>query len=654
MKTIALVGNPNSGKTTIFNALTGGKERIGNWPGTTVERVEGQLTVNPDVNIVDLPGIYGLSAFSLDEKIARNFLLNEDPDLAVVVVDSSNLERNLYLLAQVRELGIPVLVVFNMWDLAEKMGIVIDEKNFKILFGLCGLVKTVGIRGRGIDLLEKMILECIGNKLSANELKIDYGREIEDLISMVPAKRAVALRVLEEGIDIAKDLKGFNIKLFNLRKKRLESEYADPLPVILADKRHGFIKGVISETVKRKLPLEARLYVSDKIDKVLANRVLGIPLFLFIMYLMFTSVFRVASPFVDLIETLLSWFSSFSANLLASVHAPQLLISFITDGIISGVGSVLVFLPNIFFLFLFIAILEDSGYLARGAFIMDKLMHSLGLHGKSFIPMLIGFGCNIPGIMAARTLGNEKDRILTILILPLMSCSARLPIYTLFASAFFKGNEGLVVFSLYALGIILAIISAAILNRVLFSRQESLLIMEMPPYRIPNLKMIMSHSLNRSWLFVKKAGTIIVAAVILVWILSNLPAGVDPASKHSLLAKFGMLIAPVFKWAGFGFWQASVALIFGVVAKEIVVGSLGTLLASGQSGALSTILPFYFNPASAYAFLVMSLVYIPCIATIAAIKKEIGFRWAAFSVVYTLVLGWVLSTVVFQIGRFFL
>ncbi len=652
MKTIALVGNPNSGKTTIFNALTGGKERIGNWPGTTVERVEGILKSNPQVNIVDLPGIYGLSAFSIDEKIARDFLLCENPDLVVVVLDSSNIERNLYLLTQVRELGIPVLLVFNMWDLAEKIGIVVDEDAFRRLFGLCDIVKTVGIRQEGIDELITNINKCLENKDGEDFLRVDYGNDIEELISYMATPRHAALRMLEEGL--LPESGEFDVNRFNKKLKEIEAEYADPIVVVLADKRHGFIKGVVAETVKRRLPLEARLYLSDKIDKVLANRVLGIPLFLFIMYVMFSFVFKVAQPFVSLIDSFLSVISIGVSSLLAAVNAPELLISFMTDGIISGVGSVLLFLPNIFFLFLFIAILEDSGYLARGAFIMDKLMHSLGLHGKSFIPMLIGFGCNIPGIMAARTLGNQKDRILTILILPLMSCSARLPIYTLFASAFFKGKEALIVFSLYAMGIVLAIISASVLNKAFFSKEESLLIMEMPPYRVPNFKMILSHALNRSWLFVKKAGTVIVAAVIVVWLLSNLPLGVDPSSEKSLLARFGMFISPMFSWAGFGFWQATVALVFGIVAKEIVVGSLGTLLVAGQSGALSTVLPFYFNSASAYAFMVMSLIYIPCIATIAAIKKEIGLKWAAFSVAYTLSLGWVLSVIVYQIGRLFL
>jgi len=370
------------------------------------------------------------------------------------------------------------------------------------------------------------------------------------------------------------------------------------------------------------------------------------------MYLLFQLVFTLGSPLADLIDGFFGRLAENAEVFFEKQNLPSWVGSLVSDGIISGVGSVLVFLPNIMLLFLGISILEDSGYLARAAFVMDRFMHALGLHGKSFIPMLLGFGCNIPGIMATRTLESRKDRILTILVNPLMSCSARLPVYTLFASAFFPKNQGLVVFSLYLLGIVLAIFVAKVFKHMFFKGEVAPLVMELPPYRVPTLRNVLLSMWTRSSLFIKKAGTIIFLGVVLVWILSSLPLGVEYAGENSLIGRLGKILAPLFKPAGFGFWQAGVALLFGILAKEVVVGTLGTLYGASEEG-LKEVLLEQFTPLSAYAFLIMTLIYIPCLASIATIKRETNWRWTTLAVSYSLILGWVLSVLFYQIGRFF-
>ncbi len=655
MKTIALVGNPNAGKTTLFNALTGGQEQVGNWPGTTVELVEGSFSIGVErVRVVDLPGIYALSAFSLDEKIARDFLLKEKVDLVVVVIDSSNLERNLYLLVQIREMGLKTVVALNMWDVMEKMSAELDEEVFRRIVGACEVVRTIGNQGKGIDRLKEAIAKCLGSGDASSVLRVDYGEELERIIGELESlglRRSEALAVLEGDFEVVQ-LDGEKLEKVKALCEEAQRMYGKDLSVFIAERRYGFIRALLNESLRRHLDLDKRLAFTEYVDRFITNRILGIPLFLLVMYLMFTTVFKVADPFVSMIESGLGWLSSFVETTLRSAGAPELLISFLTSGVIDGVGSILVFLPNIFFLYVFISILEDSGYLARAAFIMDKFMHKLGLHGKSFIPMLIGFGCNVPAIMATRTLSNEKDRIITAFIVPFMSCSARLPVYVLFAGAFFPGKENVVVFSLYVLGVLVGIITAWIFNRFVFKGRESLLIMEMPPYRLPSLRVVLKFSYLRTWEFVKKAWTVILGAVVLIWLLASLPMGVEYGSEASFLGRIGKALAPVFRPAGFGFWQAGVALLFGIVAKEVVVGTLGTLLAGGQENALRTVLPYYFTPLSAISFLVMTLLYIPCVATIAVMKKELGWKWALFSTIYTIVVGWSLSVLVYQVLNF--
>jgi len=662
---IALAGNPNSGKTTVFNLLCGAREKIGNWPGTTVEKKQGYFNYQGEkIEVVDLPGTYSLSAYSVDERIARDFLIKEKPDLVVCVIDASNLERNLYLVIQLLEMGQPVLLDLNMMDMVERNKMKIDIQKLSRILGI-DIVETVASKGKGIkDLKEKITVNL--EKKERKDFKIDYQnleKEIEEIVSFLKNKeislkiphRAFAVRILEGDFDLLNEVKKSIPEIEEIRN-RVEEEIlkitGDSLETFIIERRYAFLKGMVKECIRKEVSLEERLTFSDKLDKILTNRFLGIPLFLFFVFLLFQLVFTLGSPIADLIDGAFSKLAESSKVFFENRNFPLWVGSLVSDGIISGVGSVLVFLPNIMLLFLGISILEDSGYLARAAFVMDRFMHALGLHGKSFIPMLLGFGCNIPGIMATRTLESRKDRILTILVNPLMSCSARLPVYILFASAFFPKHQGLIVFSLYLLGIILAIFVAKFFKNIFFKGEVAPLVMELPPYRIPTLRNVLLSMWTRSSLFIKKAGTIIFLAVVLIWTLSSLPPGAEYAGENSLIGKFGKILAPVFKPAGFGFWQAAVALLFGILAKEVVVGTLGTLY--GAEEELKEVLLQQFTPLSAYAFLIMTLIYIPCIASIATIKRETNWKWTAIAVSYSLVLGWILSVLFYQIGKIFI
>jgi ferrous iron transport protein B len=659
---IALAGNPNTGKSTIFNALTGAHQHVGNWPGVTVEKKTGKFTYRElEIEITDLPGTYGLSAYSIDERIARDYLINNKPDVTVVVIDSTNLERNLYLAILILELGGKIVLDLNMSDMAESNNITIDTEKMGKIF-CCKVVKTDAFHGKGLEELKKAIVET-ANSDEKPKFFIDYSEDIEKEISKVEKMlkdktlyptRFLATRLLEGDQEIANFLKkngqgkvadeAMHISM------HIEKKFGYDMETLMIERRYGFIEGALKETIRKNNTLKERLTLSDKIDKVVTNRFLGIPIFLIAMWATFEATFTIGGWFADYIDTFFGWLSNITAAGMGAIQAPAWLSSFLTDGLIGGVGTVLIFLPNIMILFLIIAILEDSGYMARAAFVMDKFMHKMGLHGKSFIPMIIGFGCNVPAIMSARTLSSEKDRILTILINPFMSCSARLPIYILFTSIFFKHNQGTIVFSLYFLGIAVAIISAKILKPIFFKHETAPLIMELPPYRVPTIKVSLIHMWERSSSFLKKAGTIIVSGVILVWFLSSFPNSVEYASQQTLIGRFGTFFAPIFKPAGFGFWQAAVSLFFGVIAKETVVGTMGTLF----GGNMATTLPHFFTPLSAYSFMIMSLLYIPCIATIGAIYKETNWKWALFSVVYSLLVGWTFAVAFYQIGRLFL
>ncbi|MGC8821550.1 MAG: ferrous iron transport protein B [Desulfurella sp.] len=656
--TVALIGNPNVGKSAIFNELTGSSAHVGNWPGVTVEKKEGKFTyLDAQINVVDLPGIYSLSANSIDERIARDFIVKEKPDLVVCIVDSTNLVRNLYLFVSLKELGVKTLLVLNMIDLIEDK---LEIDTTKLSSSLkTRVVKTSATKKIGIGELKEAIFDEL--HYPQEELYVDYGNDIERSIERIKNllngtnlpynKRFLAIKLLEQDPLIIQELKQQQkeniVENAILEINSLEKIYPD-LETEIIEKRYGLIEGVVKNSTKHLVSIEDRLTTSDRIDKIVTNRYLGIPLFALAMLIVFEATFKLGGFFADYIEQFFGWAGD---GLSQYIHNP-ILQSFVKDGLIGGVGTVIVFLPNILILFLFLSFLEDVGYMARAAFVMDRLMHSIGLPGRAFIPLILGFGCNVPAIMATRTIADEKDRLLTILINPFISCTARLPIYVLFTGIFFKENHpGLIIFSLYALGIIVAILSAKLFRSTIpqLKGKVSFLIMELPIYRMPTIKAVLIHAWERSREFLKKAGTIILLGVILVWLLSSIPFGVKYASEQSFVGALGKFFAPILSPSGFGFWQAAVALIFGLLAKETVVGTMGTLF--GGEDKLSIALPHLFSPLSAYAFMVMSLLYIPCIATIGVIYRETNsLKWTAFSVFYSLFIGWISATLIYQIG----
>jgi ferrous iron transport protein B len=663
---VALAGNPNAGKTSLFNGLTGGRQRVGNWPGVTVERKEGTYRYDgAPVNVVDLPGTYSLGAYSLDEVLARDFLLAEEADVVVNVVDASNLERNLYLTTQLLETGVPLVVALNMYDVAERT-YDLEPQKLSELLGV-PVIPTVGTSGRGLGALRAAIAAVARDPRRARPLELRYGSEIEphlaeltadlaNLRGFAPALRPrwTALKLLEgdERVRVAvREIPGGAglVEEAAAVSDHLGRIIGDEAEVAVADYRYGFIRGLLRDAVRLRGPSPVRLTVSDRIDKIVTHRFLGVPLFLIAAYALFELTFKLAAPPVEALETGLGWLSAHVVNWTA-VKSP-LLSSFLVDGALGGVGSVLVFIPNIFLLFLAIAVMEDSGYMARVAFVMDGFMHKLSLHGRSFIPLVLGFGCNVPAIMATRTLDSRRERMITIMVIPLISCSARLPIYVLFVGAFFAAHRGLVVWSLYILGIVLAITVAKIFSKTLFRGETAHFVMELPPYRVPTIRGVLLHAWGRSWEFIKRAGGIIFAATVLLWGLAHLPPGVEYAGRDSVLGIAGAALAPLFRPAGFDAWQAAVALIVGVGAKEAVVSTLGVLYGAGEEG-LSNVLQTTFTPLSAYAFMVMTLLYIPCAATIAVIRRETGsWRWTLFAVAYTLIVGWAAAVLVYQGGR---
>lgn len=528
--TIALAGNPNAGKTTIYNALTGARQHIGNYPGVTVEKKESTITYNnQQLKIIDLPGTYSLTAYSVEEVVARNVIINEKPDVVVDIIDSSNLERNLYLAVQLMELRIPLVFVFNMKDMAQEMGIKIDIKSLSHLFGV-PIIETVGSKGDGVkNILDEAIKAAKVPDIKYPVITYDkviekYVNSVEELIKQHSTNienyntRWLAVKLLEGDKDVMQVVLS-PIVAEEVKRAEIEIDkmLGDSPETAIASARYGFISGACQECVTTTV--EARHNMSDAIDSVLVNRVLGIPIFLGLMYLVFQLTFTLGDPFMGWIEQ----FFGFLGDKASVMITHDLLRSLIVDGIIGGVGGVIVFLPNIIFLFIAIAVLEASGYMARVAFIMDKVMHKIGLHGKSFIPFLIGFGCSVPAIMATRTLDNQRDRILTMLVTPFMSCGARLPIYLLIIPAFFDKNQALVLWVVYLIGIVMAIVVAKILGITVLKGESAPFVMELPPYRIPTLKGVLMQMWERSWLYLKKAGTIILFVSIVMWSLTVFP-----------------------------------------------------------------------------------------------------------------------------------
>ena len=594
---VGLAGNPNSGKTSMFNNLTGARHQVGNWPGVTVEKKEGRLVQDGQgIRVVDLPGTYSLGAYSEDEAVARNYILSGEPDLIINIIDASNLERNLYLTTQLLEMGANLVLALNMIDEAEKRHIKID---LKALAGILSVpvVPTVAVRNKGT---QELVLAAVSvaDRKQSRPFAIDYGKEAEpgiarlekaltgvEAIRHLPA-RWVAVKLLEGdehiyGRVMQSPKAGDIIKKRDEVAAHIESMTGLDPESLFADRRYGFIAGLIKETVTRKSTTEERLSISDRIDRVVTNRFLGIPIFFLSMFAVFQFTFALGDPLIGYVEEFFEWLGEGAGALFSN----ELVASLVADGIIGGVGAVLVFIPPIFLIFFAITLLEDSGYMARAAYIMDRFMHRLGLHGKSFIPLIVGFGCNVPAIMACRTLENKRDRMITILITPLMSCAARLPIYVLFVGAFFTAYQGLIIFSLYILGIALAIMMGILFKRFLFKGEVSPFVMELPPYRVPTLKGMLIHMWERGWAFIKRAGTIIFSVVILIWVFATLPTGVEFASRESYLGAIGGFVAPVFAPLGFGTWEAAAALIFDLLAKEVVVGMFGVIYGIGDGFA---------------------------------------------------------------------
>ena len=610
-----------------------------------------------------MPGNYALSAHSIEEIVSRDFIVDEDSDVIVNIIDASNLERNLYLTVQMMELGANLVVALNMNKFAQDKGYTIDAKKLSDLLGV-PVVEIEANSKIGKDQLLKTIEEAAKNPVNTVN-RLSYGPELFDHLnelqtaieedknlSDVPS-RWIAVKLLEDDeiiLDRIEDSSKRNNILNTTEKvkKHFKDIYNESSEEVIANARYAYIEGLLKEVLTK--PATEKKTLTDKIDSIVTNRLLGFPIFLIIMYLMFQITFTVAAPFQDMID------EGFGilGEMVATSLGDGMLTSFIVDGIIGGVGGVLVFLPQIILLFLIISFLEDSGYLARAAFVMDKVMHSLvGLHGKAFIPMILGFGCGIPGIMATRTMENEKDRLITMLIVPFMSCTARMPVYLLLVGAFFAAaDQTNVIFSLYVLGIVVAIIVAFILRKTLFDDMDAPFVMELPDYKLPTLRGILMHTAEKSWGFVRKAGTIILAAAIIVWILSSFPAGVEYGSQESAIGMIGTAVAPVFAPLGFGSWQPAVALIFGLVAKEVVVGTFSSLFGVAEEGAgIAAAMHGIFTPLTAYVFMVFVLLYIPCFAALGTIKQETGgWKWPLIMSVTTLITAYVVAFIVYMVG----
>lgn len=668
---IALAGNPNVGKSVIFNELTGGRAWVGNWPGTTVERKVGKTKIaGYEVEVLDLPGIYSLTAYSLDELVARNGIVEEKPDVIIDIANAANFERSLYLTISLLEMGTNVIVALNMIDLAEAQGYKIDAEKLSKLLGV-PVIPTIAIKGYGINELKETIIKS--HEVSKIPEKIvDYGdpveteiRKIEKLIkrdSKLSKKylpRWLAIKLLEGDKDVEKRIEEspFSeeiLKQTQESRKILEKILQKDVEEYIAEKRYEKALEIARECLKT---VKVRpLTLTDMVDFVATHKVFGIPIMLTMLYIAFKFAFDVAAPLCDLIDW---FFGTFLYNLIANSTLPPLIKSFLGDGIITGVGSILVFLPNIAFLFLFLAFLEDVGYMARAAFVVDKIMHKLGLTGKSIIPMILGFGCNVPAIMATRAIEDENDRKVTALVNPLMSCSARLPVYLILAGAFFAAYKGTIVLSMYVLGLVLAIIMALLFRKLVFRGPSAGFIMELPPYMRPLIKNIVIKTWERSKKFLFKAGTIIFLAAILVWVLSITgPSGyigIEALEDPYLLEKswvgfLGHFLEQIFTPMGWD-WRATAALFFGFVAKEVVVAAMAMLYGASGEETLPGILAGLFTPSSAYAYMAFVLIYVPCLATLAAIRSELGMKYALFALIYEIVLAYLVAVGIVFIGH---
>lgn len=693
---VALAGNPNSGKTTLFNTITGAHHKVGNYPGVTVERREGVRTRGQrEYRFVDLPGIYSLTAYSLDEVVARDFLLDEKPDVIVDVLDSTNLERHLYLCLQFQELGIPVVGALNMSDEAEAKGITVDEKSLSTVLGL-PMVKTVGPRGSGVDELLDAIDAVVEGRLVSDRF-IQYGEEVESRLKELDAliradaafasrfpSRWLAVKLLEKDANAMDRLKAHPqagaIQSGALSATAwLEKHYGKDAEIVVSEQRYGYIRGAVKENVK--IVRKSAFTVTESIDRVVMNPFLALPIFAAVLW----SVFQITFLLGEYPMLWLEGFFGFLGSAIESAMPEGLLRSLLVDGIIGGVGGVFSFVPLIVILFFLLSILEDLGYMSRAAFATDKLLHSFGLHGQSIFPMMLGFGCSVPAIMAARTLKSPRDRIITILVIPFMSCGAKLPVYVLLAAAFFPQNAANMVMLVYIVGVVLALLSALLLKNTILRGDPTPFVMELPPYRAPTARGVVWHVWDKSWQYIKKAGTVILAASVLIWAITTFPvwepseaelealassvladeedseawletAVAEASMAYSVAGRLGKFIEPAVRPLGFD-WKVGVATVTGFAAKEVVVSTLGILYRVGieeteESESLRDALrndPTW-NPLVAFVLMLFMLIIPPCFASLATIRAELGWKWLGFSSAYLLTVGWVVGFAVYQIG----
>lgn len=708
---IALVGNPNSGKTTLFNILSHSHEHVGNYSGVTVDAKKASTDWKGyHLNITDLPGTYSITEYSPEELFVRNHIFNDKPDIVINVIDASNLERNLFLTTQLIDMDIKVVIALNMYDELEEKGIDFDYNSLGKMIGI-PMIPTVASKGMGLSELQDKIVEVYEDAdPTVRHIHINYGQEIEGSIRTIQnvlwknasvadrfSSRYLAIKLLEGDKNVQNHLNRYEnfeeIKQTASDEiERLEQEYSERSETIITDAKYGFIDGALKETLHYTKVQHKR---TKDLDDVLTHKVWGLVIFFAFLFLIFEATFSIGQYPMDWIDAGIGWFGDIVAENMADGPLKDLLI----QGVINGVGGVIVFLPNILILFFCISLMEDTGYMARAAFIMDKLMHRIGLHGKSFIPLVMGFGCNVPAIMATRTLDNRTDRLLTMFITPFMSCSARLPIYILLVSAFFEKNQALVLMGMYLIGIIVAILTALVLNHTRFKKKEVPFVMELPPYRIPTAKSTFMHMWEKGGQYLKKMGTVILGASIIVWALGYFPREVNYTKDYetlieeaerkgddlvveqlelakeaehqsnSYIGRIGHVIEPVIEPLGFD-WKMGVSLFTGAAAKEIVVSTMGVLYqadreADEESSALCSALQKQtyssgtkigqkvFTPLVAFCFMLFALIYMPCIATVVTIARESSWKWALGSALYTIVLAWVITFAVYQIGNQF-